>query len=158
MVSVREVVNEVLFGVIDGLIYVLLYVYIVPLLFDYILSYFSSALSLGTLSQPLSVPLSELIIVIALFEGIGITSRILRGHILGPTLRALGSLLGLIFVLAVVQDIMPNGVIAGSYALSSNSYVTVKVDIDPLLVAFVAALALPGIVTPFIDYFLTERD
>ncbi|MGC9071892.1 MAG: hypothetical protein ACP5HK_04270 [Acidilobus sp.] len=145
----REIAREIAIGIIEGLIYILLYVYLLPAL----ISYLGVLSGQQALKAAYSYPMSYVIMYIGLFEALSVSARIFRQTVFSPIFRSLLALLGLVIVLYILESVMPGGVITASYALGQARY-SFTLSVYPLVLLFLVFLVLPGIILPFVDYFI----
>jgi len=150
--NAREVVREVIIGVLEGLIYMFLYLYLLPAL----VSYLGVLAGQPSLSVAYSYPVAYPVAYIGVFESLSVAARILRKTVFSPIFRSLLALIGLVVILYVVGTVMPGGVISSSYSAGQAKY-SLSLDVYPLVLLFVVSLVLPGVILPFIDYFVYER-
>ncbi len=147
--NLREVAREAVVGVIEGLVYVLLYVYLLPLL----ISYMGVLAGQPGIESAYSAPVANLVTYIAVFEALSVTSRVMRNSVFSPIFRSILALTGLVVVLYIMQTVMPGGLIMSSYAYGQARY-SLSLSVYPLILIFVVFLVLPGVIMPFIDYFV----
>ncbi len=149
VMEVRELFREALIGVIEGLIYVLLYVYLLPGL----VSYLGVLSGQQSLQGAYSYPTMYVVMYIGIFEALSVAARILRRTVFSPIFRSILALMGLVIVLYLLQTVMPGGVIKASYMIGQANY-SFSLSVYPLVLLFVVFLVLPGVILPFIDYFI----
>jgi len=150
--NAREVAREVIIGVLEGLVYMLLYLYLLPAL----VSYLGVLADQPSLSAAYSYPIAYAVAYIGVFEALSVAARVLRKTVFSPIFRSLLALIGLVVVLYVLGTVMPGGVISSSYSAGQAKY-SLSLDVYPLVLLFVVFLVLPGVILPFIDYFVYER-
>ncbi len=143
----EELVKRTISGIIEAIIIILIYLYLFPLVLNKLYSTFGYSYSLFGPSK--NVYLAALIIIV----GLGITSKILRGSILSPVLRAAANMIGIIYVLSL----MGNGVITVEGLQSGGYTLDVTFDLSPIMIIFFAFFAVPGVIMPFITYYYSEE-
>ena len=98
-------------------------------------------------------PQALVIEFVMLFEALSISSRLLKGNVLSPTLAAVASSLGLLVTLYIVNTTMPGGLLTVK-VMEGQSVAVISISLRPLLEAFIVLIVLPLIVLPFVEYFL----
>ena len=155
-----SVAREIVLGILEGVIFVLLYIYLLPSLLDalrlMLTAYYGAALppSYQPITPSLTQPLE--IMLIGLVEAFAVASRVFKGTIFGPVFRAFESLLGFLVVAYLANAVLPGGRIAASYSPAQGMKVYISLGVYPLLAAFLVLVVLPGVVAPFIDYFVSQ--
>jgi len=142
------IVKQVFLGILEGIFYSIIYVYFLP----YLLTLLSSSLSsqIPLLALPFS---SEIYIYIGLFVGLDVVARIMKGTIYNPLLRASSSLLGLLIVLSYFNG----GVLSVGPISTNGGQVYMTLDLSLILLIYVAFIIAPGIIIPFIEYFVENK-
>ncbi len=129
-------------GVLWGIYYWLLFAVVIPLLISRLL---------GRLAAEELVPeTGELTGLVFLFMGLSLASTALKGTIYSPLIGALESILGF----AVVVYLLDGGVV--SVSLNYAGPVSVTLDLSPILMEVFLFFTLPGVVLPFVEYFLRK--
>ena len=95
---------------------------------------------------------SNLAIIVLLFIGLSLAATALKGTIYSPLIGALESILGF----AVILYFMNGGIIEAS--LNYGGPVTVMLDISPILWEIFLFFTIPGVVLPFVEYFMEMRE
>ena len=141
----RERLADILVkGVLWGAYYWLLFAVIIPLLVNRLL---------GGIASGVIVPeTGELTGLIFLFMGLSLAATALRGTIYSPLIGALESILGF----AVVVYFLDGGVV--SVSLDYGGPISVTLDLSPILMEVFLFFTLPGVVLPFVEYFLRRSD
>ncbi len=129
-------------GILWGLYYWLLFAIVIPRLVDTFLG--------GLVSETTSPSEGELTWLIFLFLGLSIAADALRGTIYSPLIGALESILGF----AVVVHFLNGGAI--SVSLNLGGPISVTLDLSPVLMEIFLFFTLPGVVLPFVEYFMKE--
>lgn len=155
-----EVAREVVIGILEGVIFVLLYVYLLPSLLGslkfMLAAYYGAAPQSSYQAVTSLLAPSIEIMLVGLVEAFAVASRVLRGTVFGPVFRAFESLLGFLVVVYLASAILPGGYISASYSPAQGVKVSVSLGAYPLLAAFLVLVVLPGVVAPFIDYFMSQ--
>lgn len=142
------IIKQILIGVLEGILYSIIYIYLLPYLFTYLSSSLSSQIA------PIGLPFSsEIYIYIGLFVGLDVVARIMKGTIYNPLLRASSSLLGLLIVLSYFNG----GVLSVGPISTSTGQVYITLDLSLILLIYVAFIIAPGIIIPFIEYFVENK-
>ena len=129
-------------GVLWGIYYWLLFAVVIPLLISRLLG--------GLAAEELVPETGELTGLVFLFMGLSLASTALKGTIYSPLIGALESILGF----AVVVYLLDGGVV--SVSLNYAGPVSVTLDLSPILMEVFLFFTLPGVVLPFVDYFLRK--
>jgi len=127
-------------GILWGVYYWLLFAVIIPLLVNRLLG--------GIASEVIVPETGELTGLIFLFMGLSLTATALRGTIYSPLIGALESILGF----AVVVYFLDGGIV--SVSLDYGGPISVTLDLSPILMEVFLFFTLPGVVLPFVEYFL----
>ncbi|MCE4627747.1 MAG: hypothetical protein F7C34_01165 [Desulfurococcales archaeon] len=145
--SISWYVKEALKGVLDAALLVILYLEIFPLLMERLYE------SMGY-SAPNYVSSVYLTVLVGI-SILTISARLLRDTFLEPVLRASANLMGILYVLSYLGTdtlVEVNNIPAGDYMLD------IKFDLGPLLLIFFGFFVAPGVIMPFISYYVRERD
>ncbi len=142
--KIKERLLDVL---IEGILWSLYYWLLFAILLPWIVSRFMR----GLIDGIKAIPISNLTGIIVVFVLLSLAATALKGTIYAPLINALESILGF----AVVIYLLNGGIISAS--LSYGGPVTVTLDISPILMEIFLFFTVPGVVLPFIDYFLEER-
>jgi len=139
--SWKERLTDVLAeGILWGVYYWLLFAVIIPLMVNRLL---------GEIASEVIVPeTGELTGLIFLFMGLSLAATALRGTIYSPLIGALESILGF----AVVVYFLDGGIV--SVSLDYGGPISVTLDLSPILMEVFLFFTLPGVVLPFVEYFL----
>ncbi len=129
-------------GVLWGIYYWLLFAVVIPLLISRLLG--------GLAAEELVPETGELTGLVFLFMGLSLASTALKGTIYSPLIGALESILGF----AVVVYLLDGGVV--SVSLNYAGPVSVTLDLSPILMEVFLFFTLPGVVLPFVEYFLRK--
>ncbi len=129
-------------GVLWGIYYWLLFAVVIPLLVSRLLG--------GLAAEEFVPETGELTGLVFLFMGLSLASTALKGTIYSPLIGALESILGF----AVVVYLLDGGVV--SVSLDYAGPVSVTLDLSPILMEVFLFFTLPGVVLPFVDYFLRK--
>ena len=129
-------------GVLWGIYYWLLFAVVIPLLISRLLG--------GLAAEELVPETGELTGLVFLFMGLSLASTALKGTIYSPLIGALESILGF----AVVVYLLDGGVV--SVSLNYAGPVSVTLDLSPILMEVFLFFTLPGVVLPFVEYFMKE--
>ncbi len=127
-------------GILWGVYYWLLFAVIIPLLVNRLLG--------GIASEVIVPETGELTGLVFLFMGLSLAATALRGAIYSPLIGALESILGF----AVVVYFLDGGVV--SVSLDYGGPISVTLDLSPILMEVFLFFTLPGVVLPFVEYFL----
>ncbi len=127
-------------GILWGVYYWLLFAVIIPLLVNRLLG--------GIASEVIVPETGELTGLVFLFMGLSLAATALRGTIYSPLIGALESILGF----AVVVYFLDGGVV--SVSLDYGGPISVTLDLSPILMEVFLFFTLPGVVLPFVEYFL----
>ncbi|MDK2384524.1 MAG: hypothetical protein QI199_06940 [Candidatus Korarchaeota archaeon] len=139
--SWKERLTDVLAeGILWGVYYWLLFAVIIPLLVNRLLG--------GIVSEVIVPETGELTGLIFLFMGLSLAAAALRGTIYSPLIGALESILGF----AVVVYFLDGGVV--SVSLDYGGPISVTLDLSPILMEVFLFFTLPGVVLPFVEYFI----
>ncbi|AFZ70304.1 hypothetical protein Calag_0544 [Caldisphaera lagunensis DSM 15908] len=142
------IIKQILLGILEGILYSIVYIYLLPFLLTLISSTLSNQITAITSLLP-----SEIYIYIGLFVGLDVVARIMKGTIYNPLLRATSSLLGLLIILSYFN----NGILsAGPITINGvQAYITLNLSI--ILLIYIAFIIAPGIIIPFIEYFVENK-
>jgi hypothetical protein len=150
--KIKWIIKQIILGLIEGIFYSIVYIYILPYLYSYVLSSVSYGFSISSLLP--SYLTSEILIFIGLFMGLEVVARIMKGTIYNPLLRASSSLLGLLIVLSYFND----GILrVGPIPVQSGGDVFITLDLSLILLIYVAFIAAPGIIIPFVEYYVENK-
>ena len=146
--KVYWIIKQVLLGILEGILYAIVYIYLLPYLFTLLSSSLTSQIT--TLTSFLS---SEIYIYIGLFVGLDVVARIMKGTIYNPLLRATSSLLGLLIVLSYFN----NGILSAGPLSINGGEVYITLNLSIILLIYIAFIIAPGIIVPFIEYFVENK-
>jgi hypothetical protein len=141
--KVKELVKEAIKGIIDGILVIILYLYLLPYALGKIYEALGYSWALPTRS-------GTFILLTIIIAGLTITARLVKGTIFNPTLRSTANLFGILFVLYI----MGNGVITVSGVDAGDFTADITFDMSPIVVVIMFFFAIPGVIIPFIDYFI----
>jgi hypothetical protein len=140
----KKAAKEIVKGTIEGALTVILYIYIVPVIFKYIYN------SLGYESPELDLLKPQYLGIMITILGLIVASRVLESTIFEPLLKSTANMIGIVFVIYLLG----NGIIEVNNIPSGDFKVDFTFDLAPMIVVFFAFFAVPGVVMPFIRYFL----
>jgi len=142
--NIKERLLDVL---VEGILWSLYYWLLFAILLPWLISRFMGGL-IGGIE---AISISNLAGMIAVFVLLSLAATALKGTIYAPLINALESVLGF----AIIVYLLNGGIISAS--LNYGGPVTVTLDISPILMEIFLFFTVPGVVLPFIDYFLEER-
>ncbi len=136
----ERIMDVLVDGILWGIYYWLLFAVVIPLLVNRLLG--------GIASEVIVPETGELTGLIFLFMGLSLAATALRGTIYSPLIGALESILGF----AVVVYLLDGGIV--SVSLNYGGPISVTLDLSPILMEIFLFFTLPGVVLPFVDYFM----
>lgn len=142
--NIKERLLDVL---VEGILWSLYYWLLFAILLPWLISRFMGGLIEGIEA----ISISNLAGMIAVFVLLSLAATALKGTIYAPLINALESVLGF----AIIVYLLNGGIISAS--LNYGGPVTATLDISPILMEIFLFFTVPGVVLPFIDYFLEER-
>ncbi|MEB2792658.1 MAG: hypothetical protein G5Z42_03755 [Caldisphaeraceae archaeon] len=152
MGKIKTMLRQIVLGMIEGIFYSIVYIYLLPYLYKSFAYSFSSFTSVPTLTS--FIPTSEVLTYIGLFIGLEVSAKVLKGTIYNPILKASSSLLGLLIVLIYFGG----GVLkVGPIFLKNMGDAYITLNLSLILLIYVAFIAAPGIIIPFIEYFVEDK-
>lgn len=138
-----KIIGAIAHGAIGMIFYVLLYLYILPKAITGLAGDLASQVAEAATN-------TEVLLTFAVFFlGLSTAARALRGSIYQPLLHAISSLVGF-FVLLYFT----NGGVLDSTIQSGEGMMHIMLDLSPVLYVVFFFMTVPGIVIPFIEYFL----
>jgi len=138
-----RIAKAVAYGAVGMLFYVLMYLYLLPRAIAGLTGDLGSGIAEAASNRDV------LLTFAVFFLGLSAAARALRGSIYQPLLHAISSLVGF-FVLLYFT----NGGVLESTIGSSGGTMRVMLDISPVLYVVFFFMTVPGIIIPFIEYFL----
>ncbi len=138
----ERLLNVLVEGLLWGLYYWLLFAIVLPKLVNRFL---------GGLVEAEAAPGGEFMGLVFLFFGLSLAATALKGTLYAPLVKALESILGF----AIVAYFLNGGVVSAT--INYGGQVTVVLDLSPILYEIFLFFTVPGVVLPFVEYFLQER-
>ncbi len=90
--------------------------------------------------------------IVLLFIGLSLAATAMKGTIYSPLIGALESILGF----EIILYFMNGGIIEAS--LNYGGPITVMLDISPILWEIFLFFTIPGVILPFVEYFVRREE